>query len=136
MALIVQKYGGTSVADADKIRNVARRVTQQAPGHQMVVVVSAMGRTTDGLIGLAGQITPDPEPRELDMLLATGEQVTIALLAMALQSLGQKARSFTGPQVGLRTDTAHTRARITRIAADRVRQALDAGEIAVVAGFQ
>jgi aspartate kinase len=136
MGLIVQKYGGTSVADADKIRTVARRVAQQVPGHQMVVVVSAMGRTTDGLIGLASQITPDPEPRELDMLLATGEQVAIALLAMALQSVGLKARSFTGPQAGLRTDTAHTRARITRIAADRVRQALDAGEIAVVAGFQ
>jgi aspartate kinase len=136
MGLIVQKYGGTSVADPEKIKNVARRVAPQASGHQLVVVVSAMGRTTDALIGLAHQITPGPEPRELDMLLATGEQVTIALLAMALQSLGLKARSFTGLQVGLRTDTAHTKARITRIAADRVRQALDAGEIVVVAGFQ
>jgi aspartate kinase len=136
MALIVQKYGGTSVADADKIQNVAQRVAQAAPGHHMVVVVSAMGRTTDGLIGLAHQITPAPEPREMDMLLATGEQITSALLAMALQRLGLPARSFTGFQVGVRTDAAHTRARIVRIAADRVRHALDAGAIAVVAGFQ
>jgi aspartate kinase len=136
MLLIVQKYGGSSVADAEKIRHVARRVAQQAAGHQMVIVVSAMGKTTDGLIGLASRISPAPDPREMDMLLATGEQVTSALLAMALQGLGLKARSFTGPQVGMRTDNAHTRARITRITADRVRHALDAGEIAVVAGFQ
>jgi aspartate kinase len=124
------------VADADKIRNVARRVAESAPGNQMVVVVSAMGKTTDGLLGLARQLSPTPDPREMDMLLATGEQVTIALLAIALQSLGFKARSFTGPQAGLRTDRAHTAARITRIAADRVRAALDAGAVAVVAGFQ
>ncbi len=136
MALIVQKYGGSSVADAEKIKNVARRVAQHAPGHQVVVVVSAMGKTTDGLVALAHQIAPAPDPRELDMLLATGEQVTIALLAMALQALGLKARSLTGGQVGLRTDGAHTRARITRITAERVRRALDAGEVAVVAGFQ
>ena len=136
MALIVQKYGGSSVADAEKIMNVARRVAECAPGNQLVVVVSAMGKTTDGLLGLAQQITPAPDPREMDMLLATGEQVTIALLAMALQSLGLRARSFTGPQVGMRTDRAHTKARITQITAERVRQALEAGEIAVVAGFQ
>ena len=136
MALIVQKYGGSSVADAEKIMNVARRVAASASGNQLVVVVSAMGKTTDGLLGLAQQITSAPDPREMDMLLATGEQVTIALLAMALQSLGLKARSFTGPQVGMRTDRAHTKARITQITAERVRQALDAGEIAVVAGFQ
>ncbi len=136
MALIVQKYGGSSVADAEKIRNVARRVAESAPGRQLVVVVSAMGRTTDGLVALAQQITPQPDPREMDMLLATGEQVTIALLAMALQALGLRARSFTGPQVGMRTDRDHTKARITQITAERVRQALDAGEIAVVAGFQ
>jgi len=136
MALIVQKYGGSSVADPEKIKGVARRVAESAAHHRMVVVVSAMGRTTDSLLALAHQITPTPDPRELDMLLATGEQVTIALLAMALQALGLKARSFTGPQVGMRTDTAHTRARITRITAERVRQALDAGEIPVVAGFQ
>jgi aspartate kinase len=136
MKLIVQKYGGSSVADAEKIRNVARRVAGSASGHQVVVVVSAMGRTTDGLVGLAQQITATPDPREMDMLLATGEQVTIALLAMALQALGLKARSFTGVQAGLRTDTAHTTARLTRMETDRVRQALDAGEVAIVAGFQ
>jgi aspartate kinase len=136
MALIVQKYGGPSVADLEKIRSVARRVTESSSGNQLVVVVSAMGKTTDGLVDLAQQISPAPDPREMDMLLATGEQVTIALLAMALHALGFKARSFTGPQVGLRTDTAHTEARITRITAERVRQALAAGEIAVVAGFQ
>jgi aspartate kinase len=136
MPLIVQKYGGSSVADAEKIRNVARRVAESASGHQVVVVVSAMGRTTDGLVSLAHQITPTPEPRELDMLLATGEQVTIALLAMALHALGLPARSFTGVQAGMWTDSAHTAARLTRMETDRVRQALDAGEIAIVAGFQ
>ena len=136
MALIVQKYGGSSVADAERITNVARRVAASAPGNRLVVVVSAMGKTTDGLVALAHQVAPSPDPREMDMLLATGEQVTIALLAMALQSLGLRARSFTGPQVGMRTDRAHTRARITAITAERVRRALDEGEIAVVAGFQ
>ncbi len=136
MALIVQKYGGSSVADADRIRSVARRVAESASGNQLLVVVSAMGRTTDELVELARAITPSPDPRELDMLLATGEQVTIALLTMALQSLGLKARSFTGPQAGMRTDRTHTAARLTAITAERVRQALDAGEIAVVAGFQ
>jgi aspartate kinase len=136
MALIVQKYGGSSVADAEKIMNVARRVAESAAGNQLVVVVSAMGRTTDGLLALAHQLAPVPDPREMDMLLATGEQVTIALLAMALQARGLRARSFTGAQVGIRTDRAHTTARITQITGERVRQALDAGEIAVVAGFQ
>jgi len=136
MALIVQKYGGSSVADTAKIRNVARRVSDTATANQVVVVVSAMGKTTDSLVSLAQQIAPTPEPRELDMLLATGEQVTIALLAMALHDLGLKARSFTGVQAGMRTDRAHTKARITQITADRVRAALDAGWVAVVAGFQ
>src|SRR5262245_2859806 len=136
MALIVQKYGGSSVADAEKIKNVARRVGSAATSNQVVVVVSAMGKTTDGLVNLAQQIAPTPDPRELDMLLATGEQVTIALLAMALHDLGLKARSFTGVQAGMRTDRAHTKARITQITADRVRAALDAGAVAVVAGFQ
>jgi aspartate kinase len=136
MAVLVQKFGGSSVADADKIMNVARRVAASAPGNQLVVVVSAMGKTTDGLLSLARQISTTPDLREMDMLLSTGEQVTIALLSMALQSLGLKAKSFTGPQVGMRTDHAHTQARITQIDADRVRRALDAGEIAVVAGFQ
>jgi aspartate kinase len=136
MAVLVQKFGGSSVADADKIMNVARRVAASAPGNQLVVVVSAMGKTTDGLLSLARQISTTPDLREMDMLLSTGEQVTIALLSMALQSLGLKAKSFTGPQVGMRTDHAHTQARITQIDADRVRRALDTGEIAVVAGFQ
>src|SRR5438876_3199190 len=136
MALIVQKYGGSSVADAEKIKNVARRVAESATAHQRVVVGSAMGKTTDGLVGLASRITPTPEPREMDMLLATGEQVTIALLAMALHALGLKARSLTGPQVGMRTDRAHTKARITRITPERARAALEAGEIVIVAGFQ
>jgi len=137
MAVIVQKYGGSSVADAQKIMNVARRVAETAAGgHRLVVVVSAMGKTTDSLVALAHQITPTPDPRETDMLLATGEQVTIALLAMALHSLGFKARSFTGAQVSLVTDAAHTKARIRRIGGERVRAALEAGEIVIVAGFQ
>ncbi|PYN59315.1 MAG: aspartate kinase [Candidatus Rokuibacteriota bacterium] len=136
MALIVQKYGGSSVADVEKIKNVARRVVESAGGNQLVVVVSAMGKATDGLVNLATRISNSPDPREMDMLLATGEQITIALLAMALHGLGFKARSFTGPQVGMRTDTAHTKARITRINAERARAALEAGEIVVVAGFQ
>jgi len=136
MALIVQKYGGSSVADVEKVKSVARRVAAATAGNQLIVVVSAMGKTTDSLIGLANQVVPAPDPREMDMLLATGEQVTIALLAMALQGLGLRARSFTGAQAGLRTDDAHTKARITQITAERVRRALDAGEIAVVAGFQ
>src|SRR5215468_9979096 len=109
--LIVQKYGGSSVADPDKIINVARRVADSAvQGHRLVVVVSAMGKTTDGLLTLASAITSNPDPREMDMVLATGEQVTIGLLAMALQSLGHAACSFTGPQVGLVTDGVHTSA--------------------------
>lgn len=136
MALIVQKYGGSSVADADRIRNVARRVAESAREHRVAVVVSAMGKTTDGLVGLAQQITDRPDPREMDMLLATGEQVTIALLAMALQAQGVRAHSFTGPQATIRTDAAHTKARITAIDPARVRRALDAGAVAVVAGFQ
>jgi len=134
--LIVQKYGGSSVADGEKIRNVARRVAETAATHRVVVVVSAMGKTTDGLLALARQQSEDPDPRELDMLLATGEQVTIALLAMALGSLGCPARSFTGAQAGMRTTAAHTRARITRIDADRVREAIEKGQVAIVAGFQ
>src|SRR5262245_44063556 len=135
--LVVQKYGGSSVADPEKIANVARRVGESAAaGHRLVVVVSAMGKTTDTLLALASAVTSNPDPREMDMLLATGEQVTIGLLAMALQSLGRPACSFTGPQVGLYTDEAHTRARIKRITAERINAALDAGKIAVVAGFQ
>src|SRR6266498_2751882 len=128
--LIVQKYGGSSVADPEKIKNVARRVAESAaPDHRMVVVVSAMGKTTDGLLALAAAISSNPDPREMDMLLATGEQVTVGLLAMALQSLGRPACSFTGPQVGLYTDEVHTRARIKRITAERISGALDVGKI-------
>ena len=137
MGLIVQKYGGSSVADAQKIRGVARRVVETAKaGHGVVVVVSAMGKTTDGLIRLAHEVTPTPPERELDMLLATGEQVSIALLAMAIDANGHKARSFTGEQAGIRTDAAHTRARIVGIDGDKVRRALDDGYVAIVAGFQ
>src|SRR5256712_7876825 len=136
MALIVQKYGGSSVADDEKIKNVARRVAASAQDNRLVVVVSAMGKTTDNLVALAHQVSSAPEPREMDMLLATGEQVTIALLSMALHGMGLEARSFTGFQAAIRTDRAHTKARITQITAERVRQSLDAGEIAVVAGFQ
>jgi aspartate kinase len=137
MGLYVQKYGGSSVADAEKVRGVARRVVETAKaGRQVVVVVSAMGKTTDGLIRLAHEITPSPSEREMDRLLATGEQVSSALLAMAIEALGHPARSFTGDQAGIRTDDAHTRARIVGIDADKVRRALDDGQIAIVAGFQ
>jgi aspartate kinase len=137
MALFVQKYGGSSVADPDRIRGVARRAVETVKaGHRVVVVVSAMGKTTDGLIRLAREVTETPSERELDVVLATGEQVSIALLAMAIEALGQPARSFTGPQAGIRTDAAHTRARILGIGADQLQQALDEGRVAVVAGFQ
>jgi aspartate kinase len=137
MSLIVQKYGGSSVADPEKIKHVAQRVLGTAAhGHHVVVVVSAMGKTTDALLALAQQITPAPPPRELDMLLATGEQVSSALLAMALQAAGRPARSFTGAQVGIYTDTVHGQARIRKIEDERIRQALEAGEVVVVAGFQ
>jgi len=137
MGLVVQKYGGSSVADPQKIKGVAQRVIETAKdGHGVVVVVSAMGKTTDGLIRLAHEITATPNERELDMLLATGEQVSIALLAMAIETMGHKARSFTGEQAGIRTDAAHTRARIVGIDGDKVRRALDDGHIAIVAGFQ
>lgn len=137
MALIVQKYGGTSVGSIERIRNVAERVAKfKALGHQVVVVVSAMSGETNRLIELAKQIQKDPDPRELDVLLATGEQVTIALLAMALKDLGLKARSYTGGQVRILTDSAHTKARILSIDQENLRRDLDAGYVVVVAGFQ
>jgi aspartate kinase len=138
MALIVQKYGGTSVGDAERIRNVARRVVQtHEAGNQVAVVVSAMSGETDGLVELARQIGGEnPDPREYDVLVSTGEQKTIALLAMAIQGLGLAARSFTGAQMGMRTDTAHTRARIASIDAKRILSVLDCGAVAVIAGFQ
>ena len=137
MALIVQKYGGTSVGDADRIKNVARRVAQsRAGGDQIVVVVSAMSGVTDGLIALAKQITPAAPEREMDMLLATGEQTTIALTAMALHALGVPAVSLTGAQAGITTDGVHTKAKITTITPHEVHALLDEGNVVIVAGFQ
>ncbi|MFA6599751.1 MAG: aspartate kinase [Candidatus Omnitrophota bacterium] len=137
MALIVQKYGGSSVANADRIRNVARRIVKaKRQGHELVVVVSAMGDMTDELIDLMAQITSRPSEREMDMLLSTGEQVSVALLASALHAIGEKAISLTGPQVGIITDKFHTKARILDINTRRIRVALDEGNIVIVAGFQ
>ncbi|TVQ89377.1 MAG: aspartate kinase [Chromatiaceae bacterium] len=135
--LIVQKYGGTSVGSIERIQAVAERVKRtHDAGNHVVVVVSAMSGETDRLLALARAIQPRPSPRELDVLLATGEQVTIALLAMALESLGCPARSYTGGQVQVRTDSAHNKARIRDIDGARVRADLDAGRVVVVAGFQ
>jgi aspartate kinase len=137
MALIVQKYGGTSVGSVDRIQAVAQRVFQTAKqGNSVVVVVSAMGKTTDSLVKLAQEISGNPSRREMDMLLSTGEQVSIALLSMALQELGQPAISLTGAQVGIVTEAEHTRARILHIKTDRLEQHLQNGEVVVVAGFQ
>ena len=137
MALIVQKYGGTSVGSVERIEAVAARVRAvHDAGDQVVVVVSAMSGETNRLVELAHAISPEPEPREFDVLLATGEQVTIALLAMALNRLGCPARSYTGHQVHILTDDAHTKARILDIDEARVRHDLDAGHVVVVAGFQ
>ena len=137
MALIVQKYGGTSVANPECIRNLAHRVARyKAMGHQIVVVVSAMSGETNRLIALAKEIMPEPDPRELDVMVATGEQVTIGLTAMALMDLGVKAKSLTGAQVRILTDGAHTKARILKIDETHIREALDDGYVVVVAGFQ
>ncbi len=137
MALIVQKYGGTSVGSIERIHRVADRVVRaQREGHRIVVVLSAMSGETDRLLKLAHEATPVPDERELDMLLSTGERVTIALLAMELRGRGINARSYTGRQVGIITDSAHTNARIARVTADRIREALEEGVIPVVAGFQ
>lgn len=137
MALIVQKYGGTSVGSVERIRNVAERVAKfKMLGHQVVVVVSAMSGETNRLIALAKELQKDPDPRELDVLLATGEQVTIALLAMALKDLGLRAKSYTGAQVRIVTDAAHTKARILSIDESRIRDDLASGHVVVVAGFQ
>ncbi|MGQ9658529.1 MAG: aspartate kinase [Thermochromatium sp.] len=137
MALIVQKYGGTSVGNLDRIRAVAERVKRwRDRGHQMVVVVSAMAGETDRLLNLAKQLQERPEPRELDVLLSTGEQVTIALLSMALAAQGCPARSYTGAQVHILTDSVHNKARIRDIDAARVRADLAAGRVVVIAGFQ
>jgi aspartate kinase len=137
MALIVQKYGGTSVANPERIRNVATRVARyKALGHQVVVVVSAMSGETNRLIALAKEVMPDPDPRELDMMVSTGEQVTIALTSMALMDLGVKARSYTGAQVRILTDDAFTKARILKIDEEKLRKDLEEGYVVVVAGFQ
>ena len=137
MALIVQKYGGTSLADAEKIKNVARRIARAKDrGDNVVVVVSAMGDTTDDLIKLAKQVTPRPDNRELDLLLSTGEIVSAALLAMALHEMNYPAVSLTGAQAGIRTDADYSRARILKIDARRLKQELQTGKIVIVAGFQ
>src|SRR5262247_1403195 len=137
MSLIVQKYGGTSVGSTERVKNVARRVARwRAQGHQLVVVVSAMAGETNRLISLATEVQSQPNPRELDVLVSTGEQVTVALLAMALMELGLKARSYTGAQVQILTDSAHTRARIVSINEERIRADLAEGHVVVVAGFQ
>jgi aspartate kinase len=135
--LIVQKYGGTSVGNPERIRNVAKRVVRtREEGHDVVVVLSAMSGETDKLINLAHQVSDNPDPREMDMLVSTGERVTIALLAMAIQSLGHTAQSFTGRQAGIFSDSVHTKARIEKITGERLKHALAEGKIAVVAGFQ
>ena len=137
MSLIVQKYGGSSVADAESIKRVAKRIVEaRKAGNDVVVAVSAMGDTTDDLIDLAHEVTPQPDPREMDMLLTTGERISMALLAMAIKSMGYDARSYTGSQAGMITDHRHGSARIVDVTPGRVREALDAGAIAIVAGFQ
>jgi len=137
MGLIVQKYGGSSVADAEGLKRVANRiVATKRAGHQVVVVVSAMGDTTDELIDLANQVSPLPNGRELDMLLTAGERISMALLAMAIGNLGNEARSFTGSQAGVITTSAHGRARIIDVTPSRITEALNEGAIAIVAGFQ
>ena len=137
MSLIVQKYGGSSVADAESIKRVAKRIVEtRKAGNEVVVAVSAMGDTTDELIDLAHEVSPMPDPREMDMLLTTGERISMALLAMAIKSMGYEARSYTGSQAGMITDARHGSARIVDVTPGRVREALDEGAIAIVAGFQ
>lgn len=137
MGVVVQKYGGSSVADTERVMAVARRVVETAKqGHQVVVVVSAQGKTTDMLIAKAKEISKNPPKRELDMLLATGEQASIALLAMAIDSLGEPVISLTGPQGGILTDTQHTKARIRMVDGARIKTELEKGQVVIVAGFQ
>ena len=137
MSTIVQKYGGTSMGSTDRIKNVARRVAKwHRAGHRMVVVVSAMSGETNRLIALAKEIMPNPDPRELDVIASTGEQVSIGLLAMALKAIGVEAVSYNGTQVGVHTDSAYTKARIESIDAGPIQSALDAGKVVIVAGFQ
>ena len=137
MSLVVQKYGGSSVNDAESIKRVARRIVEtRKAGHEVCVVVSAMGDTTDELLDLAKQVSPLPPGREMDMLLTAGERISMALLAMAIANLGHTARSFTGSQAGVITDSSHGKARIIDVTPGRIRGALDNGDIAIVAGFQ
>ncbi len=137
MALVVQKYGGSSLQDADRIKRVAERIVRcRKEGNDVVVVASAMGDTTDELVDLAGQVSPQPAPREMDMLLTAGERISNALLAMAIQAVGAEARSFTGSQAGMMTTSKHGDARITEVNPGRLRAALDEGAIVLVAGFQ
>jgi aspartate kinase len=137
LPIIVQKFGGSSVADPDRIRHVADlAIAEKMQGNQVVVVVSAMGKTTDKLLDLAHQITSTPDPREIDMLISTGEQISIAMLAIAVQAKGHCAKSFTGPQVGIVTDSSHRKAKIVRINDEKLRKELEAGCIVIVAGFQ
>lgn len=137
MGLVVQKYGGSSVADAEGIKRVAKRIVEaKKNGHQVVVVVSAMGDTTDELIDLAGEVSPMPSGREFDMLLTAGERISMALLAMAIKNLGHEAQSFTGSQAGVITDSVHNRARIIDVTPGRIKSSVDEGNIAIVAGFQ
>lgn len=137
MALIVQKYGGTSVGSAERIKNVAKRIAQtRAEGHDVVIVVSAMSGETNRLVALAHEMQEFPDPREMDVVLATGEQVTIGLLAMALKDIGVDAKSYTGWQVAVQTDNAHTKARIDHIDGDKIHADLKAGKVVIVAGFQ
>ena len=137
MSVVVQKYGGSSVADPSRIQAVADRVRDtRASGHDLVVVVSAMGQTTDRLVALATEITSSPTPREMDMLLTAGERITMALLAMALHDRGIDAVSYTGSQAGILTDSSHGGARITGITAERVRESISDGKVVIVAGFQ
>jgi aspartate kinase len=137
MALVVQKYGGSSVADADKLNNVARRIAEtKKKGNEVVVVVSAMGKTTDELIQLARKINPKPQERELDVLLSTGEIVSSTLMAMALHNMGYKAVSLSGPQAGIETDAVYSKARITHIEPKRIVKELEKGNVVIVAGFQ
>ena len=137
MGIVVQKFGGSSVADVEKMKNVAGKIVAEVDqGHQVVVAVSAMGKTTDGLLDLVAQVTDRPDPREIDMLLSTGEQISISILTLVLQAMGRKAISMTGPQVGILTDEAHRKARIRELNSDRLKEMLDAGNIVVVAGFQ
>ena len=137
MSLIVAKFGGTSVASPERIKNVAKRLVRiRQNGNQVVAVVSAMGKTTDELVGLANAINDNPPSREMDRLLSTGEQVSMTLLAMAIEALGCKAMSFTGRQAGIMTDGTHNKARITKVDNERIEAALASGVIPVIAGFQ